>query len=89
VQDTASAATSTTRRGDAPPSGVEFGVGNCYRINPSVDVTTLLVILLAWVFGLNQIASQIGAHAMTPLHLLLFIPFIGLGVHLFHPDASH
>jgi hypothetical protein len=25
-------------------------------------------------FGLNQVASQIGAHAMTPLHLLLFLP---------------
>jgi len=34
--------------------------------------------------GLNQVASQIGAHAMTPLHLLLFLPFIELGVHLFH-----
>lgn len=40
--------------------------------------------MLAWTFGLNQIASQVGAHAMTPLHLLLFLPFIELGVHLFH-----
>jgi hypothetical protein len=29
-------------------------------------------------------ASQIGAHAVAPLHLLLFVPFIELGVHLFH-----
>jgi hypothetical protein len=53
-------------------------------INPSMGITTLLVITLAWAFGLNQIASQIGSHAVTPLHLLLFIPFIELGVHLFH-----
>ena len=58
-------------------SGIVIG------INPSVGITTVLVIMLAWAFGLNQIASQIGAHAMTPLHLLLFIPFIELGVHLF------
>ena len=40
--------------------------------------------MLAWVFGLNQIASQIGTHAVAPLHLMLFVPFIDLGVHLFH-----
>jgi hypothetical protein len=53
-------------------------------INPSVGLATLVVILLAWTLGLNQIASQIGVHAVAPFHLLLFIPFIELGVHLFH-----
>jgi uncharacterized protein (DUF2062 family) len=53
-------------------------------INPSVGITTILVVLLAWSLGLNQVASQLGAHAVAPLHLLLFIPFIQLGVHLFH-----
>ncbi len=49
-----------------------------------MGITTLVVILLAWTLGLNQVASQIGVHAMTPFHLLLFIPFIELGVHPFH-----
>jgi uncharacterized protein (DUF2062 family) len=53
-------------------------------INPSVGLTTLLIVLLASIFGLNQVASQIGNHLVAPLHLLLFIPFIELGVHLFH-----
>jgi uncharacterized protein (DUF2062 family) len=53
-------------------------------INPSVGLTTILVIMLAWFFGLNQIASQLGTHVVAPLHLLLFIPFIQLGVHIFH-----
>lgn len=53
-------------------------------INPSVGLTTLIVVLLAWTLGLNQLASQIGAHAVAPLHLLLFIPFMELGVYLFH-----
>jgi uncharacterized protein (DUF2062 family) len=61
-----------------------LAVGVVIGINPSVGITTFLVILLAWAFGLNQVASQIGAHAMTPLHLILFLPFIELGVHLFH-----
>ena len=61
-----------------------LALGIVIGINPSVGITTVLVIMLAWVFGLNQIASQLGAYAVTPLHLLLFIPFIELGVHLFH-----
>ena len=53
-------------------------------INPSVGLTTLLVVLVAWVFGLSKLASLIGTHVVAPLHLLLFIPFIEVGVHLFH-----
>ena len=61
-----------------------LALGMVIGINPSVGLTTLVIILLAWIFGLNQIASQIGTHIVAPLHLLLFIPFIQLGVHLFH-----
>jgi uncharacterized protein (DUF2062 family) len=73
-------------RGGVTPRRLAWSLalGIVIGINPSVGVTTLLVILLAWAFGLNQVASQIGVHAMTPLHLLLFVPFIQLGVHLFH-----
>jgi hypothetical protein len=61
-----------------------LALGVVIGINPSLGITTVLVVVCAWVFGLNQVASQIGAHAATPLHLLLFIPFFELGVHLFH-----
>jgi uncharacterized protein (DUF2062 family) len=73
-------------RGGVTPRRLAWSLalGIVLGINPSVGITTLMVILLAWAFGLNQVASQIGAHAMTPLHLLLFLPFIELGVHLFH-----
>lgn len=73
-------------RGGVTPRRLAWSLalGIVLGINPSVGITTLLVVMLAWVFGLNQIASQIGAHAMAPLHLLLFIPFIELGVYLFH-----
>ena len=73
-------------RGGVTPRRLAWSLalGIVIGINPSVGLTTLLVIMLAWTFGLNQIASQIGAHAMAPVHLLLFIPFIELGVHLFH-----
>ncbi len=73
-------------RGGVTPRRLAWSLalGIVIGINPSVGLTTVLVVLLAWVFGLNQVASQIGAHSMAPVHLLLFIPFIELGVHLFH-----
>src|ERR1700761_3197444 len=72
-------------RGGVTPRRLAWSLalGMIIGINPSVGITTLLVVILAWAFGLNQLASQIGSHAVAPLHLLLFIPFIELGVHLF------
>jgi hypothetical protein len=61
-----------------------LALGMVVGINPSVGLTTLLVVLVAWVFGLSKLASLVGTHVVAPLHLLLFIPFIELGVYLFH-----
>jgi hypothetical protein len=73
-------------RGGVTPRRLAWSLalGVVVGINPTVGLTTLVVVMLAWVFGLNQIASQIGSHAVTPLHLLMFLPFIEVGVHLFH-----
>jgi uncharacterized protein (DUF2062 family) len=73
-------------RGGVTPRRLAWSLalGIVIGINPSVGLTTIVVILIAWIFGLNQAASQIGAHAVTPIHLLLFLPFMQLGVFLFH-----
>ena len=73
-------------RGGVTPRRLAWSLalGMVVGINPSVGLTTLLVVLVAWVFGLSKLASLIGTHVVAPLHLLLFIPFIELGVHLFH-----
>lgn len=73
-------------RGGVTPRRLAWSLalGIVLGINPTVGLTTLVVILLAWIFGLNQVASQVGAHAVTPIHLVLFIPFIQIGVYLFH-----
>ena len=73
-------------RGGVTPRRLAWSLalGVVIGINPSVGVTTLLVIALAWMFGLSQTASQIATHVVAPIHLLLFIPFLDLGVHLFH-----
>jgi uncharacterized protein (DUF2062 family) len=73
-------------RGGVTPRRLAWSLalGMVIGINPSVGLTTVAVVALAWMLGLNQLASQIGAHSVAPFHLLLFIPFIQLGVHLFH-----
>ena len=73
-------------RGGVTPRRLAWSLalGVVLGINPSVGLTTLVVVMIAWTFGLNQVASQIGAHVVAPLHLLLFIPFIQLGVYVFH-----
>lgn len=73
-------------RGGVTPRRLAWSLalGMVIGINPSVGLTTVIVILLAWTLGLNQVASQIGAHIVAPIHLLLFVPFVQLGVHLFH-----
>lgn len=73
-------------RGGVTPRRLAWSLalGMVVGINPSVGLTTLLVVLTAWIFGLSKLASLIGTHVVAPLHLLLFIPFIELGVHLFH-----
>jgi uncharacterized protein (DUF2062 family) len=73
-------------RGGVTPRRLAWSLalGIVLGINPTVGITTVVVILLAWAFGLDQVASQIGVHAASPLHLLLFLPFIQLGVKLFH-----
>ena len=73
-------------RGGVTPRRLAWSLalGMVVGINPSVGLTTLLVVVAAWVFGLSKFASVLGSHVVAPLHLLLFIPFIDLGVYLFH-----
>jgi uncharacterized protein (DUF2062 family) len=73
-------------RGGVTPRRLAWSLalGVVVGINPSVGLTTVVVVMLAWMFGLSQVASQIGTHLVAPLHLLLFVPFIQLGVWLFH-----
>jgi Uncharacterized protein conserved in bacteria (DUF2062) len=57
-------------RGGVTPRRLAWSLalGIVIGINPSVGLTTLVVILLAWTLGLNQIASQIGVHAVALPH---------------------
>lgn len=52
-------------------------------VNPFLGLTTISMLLLAWLFKLNQVATQIGIHVVAPLQWLLFLPFIHAGIVLF------
>ena len=67
-------------RGGVTPRRLAWSLafGMVVGINPSVGVTTVLVFVLAWIFGLSKLASLIGTHLVAPLHLLLFIPLLSL-----------
>ena len=52
-------------------------------VNPFLGLTTVLMLLLAWIFGLNHVATQIGIHLVAPLQWLLFLPFVHGGIVLF------
>ena len=52
-------------------------------VNPFLGLTTITMLLLAWLFKLNQVATQIGIHVVAPLQWLLFLPFIHAGIVLF------
>jgi uncharacterized protein (DUF2062 family) len=73
-------------RGGVTPRRLAWSLtlGMMIGINPSVGLTTVIVVLIASTFKLNHVASQIGLHLMSPLHLLLFLPFVQAGVFLFH-----
>lgn len=75
-----------TLRGGVTPRRLAWSLalGMVVGINPSVGLTTLLVVVVAWVLGLSKFASLVGSHVVAPLHILLFIPFIDLGVYVFH-----
>lgn len=63
--------------------GWSLALGMVFGVNPSVGFSSLAVAGLAWVLGLNQIAGQVGVYAVAPIHPLLFVPFLQLGVLLF------
>ena len=52
-------------------------------VNPFLGCTTVSMLLLAWAFGLNHVATQIGIHAVAPLQWLLFLPFVHAGIVVF------
>jgi uncharacterized protein (DUF2062 family) len=73
------------RRGATPEKlAWSLATGLLIGINPLLGSTTILCLLLAFLFRLNVVASQLANHVIYPLQILLLIPFIRLGSVIFH-----
>jgi uncharacterized protein (DUF2062 family) len=61
-----------------------IAAGLLIGINPVLGTTTILCLVVAFVFRLNVAASQLGNHVVYPLQLILVIPFIRVASRIFH-----
>jgi uncharacterized protein (DUF2062 family) len=64
-----------------------LAVGAAVGINPIIGSTTLLCLVVAFIFRLNLIASQIANHLLFPLQLALVVLYLRAGDALFHTKA--
>lgn len=72
------------RRGVSPKRlAWSLAVAVVVGINPFIGLTTVVMLLVAWLFRLNHVATQIGIHLVAPLQWVLFLPFINAGIVLF------
>ncbi len=55
-------------------------------LSPTLGLTTVIMLLLAWLLRLNYVATQIGIHLMTPLQVVLFLPLIDVGIAVFRAE---
>lgn len=61
-----------------------IAAGLVIGINPLLGSTTVLCLAVATIFRLNVAASQVANHAIYPLEVLLFVPFLQVGSRVFH-----
>jgi len=59
-------------------------IGATVGISPLFGMTTIILILLATIFRLNQAAIQVANYMVYPLQLILIIPNIRMGESVFH-----
>ena len=64
-----------------------LAVGFVIGVNPLFGSTTLLCLLIALLFRLNIVASQIANHLMYPFEILLFFVFLRAGNFFFHTGS--
>lgn len=72
------------------PDSIALGVsvGIVVGVFPFLGFTTLLAALIALVLRLNMVVVQSVNYVMAPIHLLMIIPWIRAGEHLFGRDRG-
>lgn len=75
--------TALLRQGVTPEKiALSIAVGGIVGIFPVLGTTTVLVTLAAAALRLNLVAVHTVHYAMTPLQVLLIIPFVRVGEHI-------
>ena len=65
---------------------LSLAIGTVLGVSPILGVTTALAFLICYVFRLNPVAMQLMNYLMYPFQILLFLPFIHAGEHLFRAE---
>lgn len=75
----------TLMRQGATPERLAWSLaaGFAIGVNPLLGSTTVACLAFAYILRLNMVASQLANHLAYPLELLLLLPFIRIGQHLF------
>jgi hypothetical protein len=61
---------------------LSMAVGACVGVFPVLGTTTVICLVVAWIFRLNVAAIEILNYVVYPLQVALIIPFVRLGEHL-------
>lgn len=76
---------SVLRQGTTPNKlALTLAVGFCIGCFPIVGTTTALCIAVALASRMNQAVIQVGNYLAFPLQLMLLVPFLRIGEHVFH-----
>ncbi len=65
---------------------LSLAIGTVLGVSPILGVTTALAFLICYVFRLNPVAMQLMNYLMYPFQILLLLPFIHAGEHLFRAE---
>lgn len=60
-----------------------LAAGFVLGMTPMLGISTVLAVLVAAVFKLNQVAIQVANYAAYPAQIVMFVPFIRLGEWVF------
>lgn len=63
-----------------------LAAGTAIGVIPALGTSTSLCLIVATVFGLNQVAIQLASWICYPLQLAVLIPFLRLGERIFSTD---
>ena len=64
-----------------------LALGLSFGIMPLMGFTTLLLTIIAFQFRLNILAIQVIHYSVSFLQIILFIPFLKLGLYIFNVKA--